>query len=776
MDVDLLENRGLHPDLGTDRADIARRRLDGLLHHLAQLAGRLHPPLAGQFQRLDRQKVAADGCPGEARDHADLVLLLGQAIAELLHAEEVLKVLRRDLDPFGILADDLRQRLARDLRNLALKVPHPGLAGIGAHHFLKRLIGQLELGLLQTVVLHLLRDQVLPRDLALFVLGVPGQRNDLHPVQKRAGHVVGVRGGQEHHVRQVVFDLKVMVHEGRVLLRVQHLKHGACRVAPEILPHLVDLIEQDQRIGGLRLLQRLDDLAGHGADIGPPVATDLAFIPDTAKRDADELAPRRLRDRFAKRGLADARRADKTEDRAFHLLAALLHGQIFDDPFLDLFQTIVIVIKDFLGFPQVLLDAGLDAPGQAEKPVEVVANHRRLGRHRRHGLELFQLRLGLVARFLGEFGVLDLLGQFVDLVLAVLAVAQFLLNSLHLLIQVVFALGALHLGLHAGLDLLLDLKDGHFALHQAKDLLKPLGDIQRFQKRLLLANVDAKVAGHKVGQLGRFLRLGDGRQRLLRDVLLDLGVTLELLGDRPQKRLDSVLVTRKLGQRLRLGLEIGLVLDEIGDAHAHLALHQHLHGAVGQFQQLQHIGQHARAIDAIGRRVVHRRVDLGRQQDLAILAHHFLKRPHGFLAPDEQRHDHVGKDHDVAQRQDRVAVGEFFCHSRSFGSARPHRPRTSAAIGGLRSGTLSRRSGGCLQPYRPGCGRATIVARRRGARVDLPPPRKADHRQISPYPAAQDTACEAVLAFSFSLALRMRCLMAPSVTPSRPAISFKSSP
>ena len=52
----------------------------------------------------------------------------------------------------------------------------------------------------------------------------------------------------------------------------------------EVLAHLVDLVQQDQRVGRLRLLHRLDDLAGHRADIGPPVTADLGLVTHAAQR------------------------------------------------------------------------------------------------------------------------------------------------------------------------------------------------------------------------------------------------------------------------------------------------------------------------------------------------------------------------------------------------------------------------------------------------------------------------------------------------------------
>jgi hypothetical protein len=40
---------------------------------------------------------------------------------------------------------------------------------------------------------------------------------------------------------------------------------------------------------------------------------------------------------------------------------------------------------------------------------------------------------------------------------------------------------------------------------------------------------------------------------------------------------------------------------------------------------------------------------LRHQEDLLVLLHHRFQRADGLLASDEQRHDHVGKHHDIAQ-------------------------------------------------------------------------------------------------------------------------------
>jgi hypothetical protein len=130
-----------------------------------------------------------------------------------------------------------------------------------------------------------------------------------------------------------------------------------------------------------------------------------------------------------------------------------------------------------------VLDLGLLAPGQADQRVDVVAHHGGFGRHRRHQLELLELGLGLLARLLGR--ALDLLLQLFE-VGAFFAVAQFLLDGLDLLVQVVLALALLHLALDAATDALFHLQDVDLALELLQQLLQPLGHVEQVQHRLLV--------------------------------------------------------------------------------------------------------------------------------------------------------------------------------------------------------------------------------------------------------------------------------------------------
>ena len=81
--------------------------------------------------------------------------------------------------------------------------------------------------------------------------------------------------------------------------------------------------------------------------------------------------------------------------------------------------------------------------------------------------------LRLLAGFLGQLGLGDLLFEIGELV-ATFVVAELLLDRLHLLVEIILALGLLHLALDARADALLDLQHGDLALHQAQHLLQAL--------------------------------------------------------------------------------------------------------------------------------------------------------------------------------------------------------------------------------------------------------------------------------------------------------------
>ena len=137
----------------------------------------------------------------------------------------------------------------------------------------------------------------------------------------------------------------------------------------------------------------------------------------------------------------------------------------------------------------------------------------------------------------------DLLLQLFE-VGAFFAVAEFLLDRLDLLVQVVLALALLHLALDAAADALFDLQDVDLVLEQLEQLLQPLGHREQVEHRLLGFELERQVRGDGVGQAARVVDAGDRGQDLRRDLLVQLDVLVELLRHRAAQRLD-------LGRRLR---------------------------------------------------------------------------------------------------------------------------------------------------------------------------------------------------------------------------------
>src|SRR5690606_13395713 len=101
------------------------RRLDRLLHHVAELPGMDQLTLARHDRGFDGEQLAADLGPCKARDLTDLIVLLRAAVAEAPHAEILREIVVRDAhDALARLQQKLLHDLAADVRNLALEIAH----------------------------------------------------------------------------------------------------------------------------------------------------------------------------------------------------------------------------------------------------------------------------------------------------------------------------------------------------------------------------------------------------------------------------------------------------------------------------------------------------------------------------------------------------------------------------------------------------------------------------------------------------------------------------
>ena len=548
----LLEDLALDAELrgvGAGPRQAGSRRL---AHDLAELAGQDEVLAALHPGDLDGDDVAADLGHDQARRRAGLVLGLELAVLEALRAEQVGQLLRVD-DGLALAAlGDLPGDLAHDVGELALEVPDAGLVGVRADELGHRLVGDLDVLVLEAVVLHLLGDEEALADLDLLLLGVAGQVDDLHPVAE----------GRRDRVEQVGGRDEEDLARGRTAPRGSC--PGRCCSAPgsrtssraelgsprKSIPILSTSSSMNTGLFEPGRLDALDDPAGQRADVGAPVAADLGLVVDAAEAHPHELAAHRPGDALAERRLADAGRPDEGEDRAADLVGEGAHGEVLEDPLLDLLEAVVVLVEDPGGFLDVELVVGRDVPGQADQPVDVGPDDADLGRGGRdpaHPVDFLD-RAGL--DLVGHAGGLDLVAQLVDLGLLRVVLAQLALDRLELLAQDVLALGLVHLGLDLGLDPALQLEDLDLVGEEVRDELEALDDVDRLEHLLALLGGHVRAVGDHVGQQAGLADVarGDGRLRRDRgavgDVLLDLGL------DRAHQRLDLEAVGALVGELL----------------------------------------------------------------------------------------------------------------------------------------------------------------------------------------------------------------------------------
>jgi hypothetical protein len=251
------------------------------------------------------------------------------------------------------------------------------------------------------------------------------------------------------------------------------------------------------------------------------------------------FAARRPGNGPAQRGLADARRTHEAQDRPTQFLHALLNGKVLEDPLLDSLEPVVIGLEDVFGLLQIVAHPAALLPGHRKHPVQVVSNHRRFGRHRRHHLELVEFALRLLERLLGHPGLFDLLLEVAEIISGFIQITQFFLDGLHLFVEVILALALLHLGLDPATDALFELEHIDLAFDQCHQLLDPLSQIRSFEHALLVFDADAEMSGDGVGLATDVVDAGQRRQQLGRNLAAQLDVLFEQAQQAAGRHLDG---------------------------------------------------------------------------------------------------------------------------------------------------------------------------------------------------------------------------------------------
>src|SRR5206468_4622229 len=126
------------------------------------------------------------------------------------------------------------------------------------------------------------------------------------------------------------------------------------------------------------------------------VTTDFRFIAHPAETDPDKFATERVGNRLAEARLADAGRAEKTEDRPVPLRVQFAHRQIFDQPLFYFFEIVMIAIEDLLCLIEIEIVLAQFIPGQIGNDLDVTDNDGKFRAGRWNKIEPLQFAFGLL--------------------------------------------------------------------------------------------------------------------------------------------------------------------------------------------------------------------------------------------------------------------------------------------------------------------------------------------------------------------------------------------
>ena len=459
-----------------------------------------------------------------------------------------------------------------------------------------------------------------------------------------------------------------MIRERVVLRRIEHLEQRCRGIALERDAQLVDLIEQEDRILGARLLHALNDPAGHGAHIRPAMPTDVGLVARSTEGNADVGPAHGARDRLRDRRLSDTRRADEQQSRRargaiilvpgrflFGLaLAKLPHRQKLEHLVFDVLQTVMVLFQNFLGPFQIEGLVGALVPRQLGDGLEVGADDLCFHRLAAGALEPRELAIHFLARRLGEVERIEPRPQVVS-VGGLFLLAQFFADRFHLLAQQHFALPLTQLLLHLRLDVFLSVEHRDLPLDVHQHAPQAIFDRQRLEQLLPFGRLDIEMAGDQIRERAR---IGHALQNLLHDVGRKARLLAELRGplahfamESDKRRILRVERRQVLGfSDGRFEIAVGFCIVDSGTAH--LAVEHQLHAA--------EIALHLADVSNSAGGIQHPRRDLidilflrdGEHTSVALLESGLNGSQRRRTACTDRGGD-TGKQHGVTQRQDR---------------------------------------------------------------------------------------------------------------------------
>ena len=334
--------------------DILVSDLSRFLHHVTKVSGHRKVALALAYRAFDEKDLTSHSCPGKACNHSRSLIALLHIVRIGRKTEIFAKMLFLYDSRIFLFESNFLGCYTSHFGNLLFKTSDTGLVSIFIDDLRDGSLVELELSFLQAVLLYLLRNQIVLCYLILLFRQITAHIDHLHTVlESRLDGIDAVRCRNEKYIRQIIVNIKIIIVESRILLRIKSFKERRRRISLYILCKLVHFIKYDHRIGSTGTVDAVKNTSRKCSDVSLSVSSDLGLVVHTSQCDAYIFAPESPSYGLAKAGLSHSRRAVQTEDRRLHITLELEDSKVFDDPFLHLLKTVMVLIKHLLGILQV---------------------------------------------------------------------------------------------------------------------------------------------------------------------------------------------------------------------------------------------------------------------------------------------------------------------------------------------------------------------------------------------------------------------------------------
>ena len=484
----------------------------------------------------------------------------------------------------------------------------------------------------------------------------------LHAVKQRCGNGLQAVGrGDEEHVGKVVVEVEEVVVKGGVLLGVEHFEQGALWVAVDVaVGHLVNLVEHKRGVVRAGFDEAFHDASGHCADVGAAVSANLRLVVNAAERHAHVLAPYGLGNAAAERGLAHTRRAVQAKYRGAAVAAVEQRGKVFENALLHALHAEMVLVEHASRGLDVELVFREFAPGQRGYGLEIIELHVVVGVLRRDAVELVDFLVEQGAHLFRKVFPREFLAQFLRVL--VLALAQFVLDILDLLLQEIFLL--LLVEFLACLVLNVAFEGGELAgaVQEGEQGVGPLHVIVDGQEAGLFFQREGQVGAEEVDGEDVVLDVADSENGLLVLRIAEFEEAHGRVAAFVHER--GVFLAVGRGQRVGQAAHVDACHGGAARDFPHLAppeaLQDHGGDAAGQFQHAHHARRHGYGVEVAFFGLLHGGVFLcgyGKERIVLSRAFHHGERR---LAAHHHGTQHSGKEHHVPHGQQRQRLG-YFC-------------------------------------------------------------------------------------------------------------------